>query len=158
MLGGAEQHGGVAVMAAAVHLAVNGGAVVEVVVFGEVERIHVGAETNGAVGRAASEDSDEAGGGETGMDLDAARLEPLGDASGGADLLARGLGMTMDIAPERLQGFMARGDIGLDVHGLGHPCCWLAASLDEVGPAGETTIAEDAFGLLALLVKLSVAG
>ena len=56
----------------------------------------------------------------------------LGDAGRRAHLLEGGLGMAVDIAPEGFQGFLARGDIGLDFHALDLPWSSLIRSVDEV--------------------------
>jgi len=48
MLGRGQQHGGVAVVAAGVHLALVGAGVGEVVVLGHRQRVDVGAQPHGA--------------------------------------------------------------------------------------------------------------
>ena len=57
----AQQHGGVPVMAAAVHAAADGEPVREAVVLGHGQRVHVGAQAHGLLAAAGAQDADDAG-------------------------------------------------------------------------------------------------
>ena len=99
VFGGAEQHRGVDVMAASMHLAVVCRAVREIVLLVEKQRVHVRPQTDRSVARPALQRADDAGAGEAAVDLETEPAEPLGDQVGGPILGERGLGMGMDIAP-----------------------------------------------------------
>ena len=105
MLGGGEQHRRVAVVAARVHLAGARAAVREGVLLGDRQRVHVGAQADGARAAAVLQDRDDAGRSHAAVDRDAPRRELRGDQVGGALLLEAELGMGVDVAPER-------GDLG----------------------------------------------
>ena len=101
----AEQHRGVAVMAAGVHLAGHGRLVGKLVRLLERQGVHVGAQPDHLAARRrrlAADDADHAGAPDAGHHLVAAeRLELLGDRGGGAVDLVEQLGMGMDIAAAR---------------------------------------------------------
>src|SRR6185312_12671085 len=100
--GSTEQHGGMAVMAAGVHLSRNSRLVRQVVRFLDRKRIHVGAQANGLAGHAllAPDNADHAGAPEAGHDLVAAeRLELLCDGPRRAVHVVLQLGMHVQIAP-----------------------------------------------------------
>jgi hypothetical protein len=87
IFGSAEQHGGMAVMAAGVHHARNLRGVGHAALFFHRQRVHVGAQADDAVRRslAASDDADHAGAADPGHDLVAAEfLQTFGDDSGRA--------------------------------------------------------------------------
>ncbi len=117
---GAEQHGGVAVMAAAVEAAGNGRAPFQIGVFLHRQRVHVGAQAD-ALGPAAValEHADHAGAAQAAMHLDAPLRQLLGDDAGGADFLKADFGMRMQVAADRSE-FVG---IALDAVDVGHVCC-----------------------------------
>ena len=119
MLGRTQQHGGMAVVTAGMHLVGDRRGVVELVLFLQVQRIHVGAQADRLLPRPrALEGADHAGGGEPAMDLDAPRGELVGDDLRGARLLEGSLGMAMDVAADGGQlGRQAGQTIGRD---MGH--------------------------------------
>ena len=101
MLGRAQQHGGVAVMAAGMHLVGVDRGVVEVVLFLQVQRIHVGAQADRLLaGTLALQGADNSGLGQPAMHLDAPALQLLGHDLRGALFLEGGLGMAMDVAAD----------------------------------------------------------
>src|SRR5439155_5406191 len=102
----AEQHCGMAVMAAGVHLAGNGGLVGNVVRLLDRERIHIGAQPDRPTALAASalaaNDADHPGAADPGHHLIAAEaLELLGYGAGGAMHVVEKLGMRVDVASPR---------------------------------------------------------
>ncbi len=117
VLRGAQQHGGVAVMAAGMHLAVVGGAMGERVALLDRQRIHVGAEADAAGRVAAPDGADDAGLGEAAMHLAAELLELGGDEVGRAALLESELGMGVDVAAEARQFRLKLEDAGDEGHG-----------------------------------------
>ena len=81
MLGRCQEHGGVAVMAAGVHLAFVLAGVGEGVEFLHGQRVHVGAQTDAAPAGAAvapGNDAHDASGSHAAMDRDAPALELAG--------------------------------------------------------------------------------
>jgi hypothetical protein len=83
------------------HLVGNRRSVVEVVLFLQVQRVHVGAQADRLLaGPRALEGADHTGGGEAAMNLDAPRGELVGNDLRRARLLEGGLGMTMDVAAD----------------------------------------------------------
>ena len=119
VLGGAEQHGGVAVMAAGVHLARHGGLVGEIGRFLDRQRVHVGAQPHHlAAGFAATDDADHAGPPDAGHDLVAAEaLELVGDRRRGAVHVVLEFRMGMDVPPPGRDLGMQVGDAVDDGHG-----------------------------------------
>jgi hypothetical protein len=116
---GAEQHGGVAVMAAAVKTAGNGRAPAQIGVFFHRQRVHVGAQANAFGARTlALEHADHAGAAQPAMHLDAPSLELLGDDARRAHLLETDLGMGMKIPADRGE-FVG---IAVDAFDVGHFC------------------------------------
>ena len=84
---GAEQHGGVPIMTAGMHLAGNGRFVWQVVRLFDRQRVHVGAQADrlAATTLAAANDADHAGPADAGHDLVAAEgLQFFGDGAGRA--------------------------------------------------------------------------
>ena len=106
--GRGQQHGGVAVMAAAVHLAVMARTVFELVFLLHRQGVHVGAQHDGAVRRALAQHADHAGLGDAGMDLDAPAAQRAGHHLGGAVLFVAQLRMGVQIAPQRHDVFQVR--------------------------------------------------
>ena len=114
-LRGGQQHRHMAVVAAGMHAARNAAGVREGVVLGHRQRIHVGAQADGAVrasGCAAADRADHAGAPEPAVHLDAPALERSRDDVGGAHLLEAEFRMGVDVASDRDDG----GEIG-GVHG-----------------------------------------
>ena len=99
--GGAEQHGRVPVVAAGVHLAGNGRAIVAAGRLLDVERVEVGAQADRPLARAIALDrADDAGLGDPFGDLDPPAAQRVGDELRRAGLLEAGFGMAMDVAPD----------------------------------------------------------
>ena len=99
---GAEQHGGVAVMAAGVHLARHGRLVRQAGRLLDRQRVHVGAQADDLAGAAlaAADDADHAGAADARHHLVAAEaLQLVGDAAGGAVDVVEQFGMGMQIVP-----------------------------------------------------------
>ncbi len=116
---GAEQHGGVAVMAAAVEAAGNGRAPFQVGVFFHRQRVHVGAQADALAAVAlALEHADDAGAAKAAMHLDAPLLQLVGDDARGADFLETDLGMRVKIAADRGE-FVGKA---VDAVDIGHGC------------------------------------
>ena len=113
MPGRAEQHGGVAVVTAGMHLVGDRRGVVEFVLLLQVQRIHVGAQADRLLPRLpALQGADHAGGGEPAMDLDAPRLQLVGDDLRGPLLLEGRLGMAMDVAADGGEFGSQAGELG----------------------------------------------
>src|SRR5450432_122535 len=116
---GPEQHGGVAIMAAAVEAAWNGRAPFQIGVLFHRQRIHVGTQTDPLAARAlAPEYADHAGAAEAAMHLDAPLRQLVGDDPRGADFLETDLGMRMQIPADRGE-FVGKTFDAVDV---GHVC------------------------------------
>ncbi len=116
---GAEQHGGMAVMAAAVKTAGNGRTPGQVGIFLHRQRVHVGAQPDPlAAGALALEHADHAGDAEPAMHLDAPLRQFFRDDAGGADLLEADLGVRMEIPADRGE-FVG---IAFDAFNAGHVC------------------------------------
>mgnify|MGYP002621741539 CR=1 FL=1 len=122
VLGGAQQHGGVAVMAAGMHLALMLRLVAEIVLLVHVQRIHVGTQADGPAGAVAARQlADDAGAGEAAMHLDAEGFrvfDPEPVARVRVAEVAR-------IAPDRLAGgmenvFRNKKRDKVVVHGVAH--------------------------------------
>ena len=99
---GAEQHGGVAVMAAGVHLAGHRRLVRQSGFLLDRQRVHVGAQADDLVGfaLAAVDDADHPGAAEAGHHLVAAEgLELVGDDAGGAQDVVLQFRVGMQIVP-----------------------------------------------------------
>src|ERR1043165_8991090 len=111
-------------MAAGMHLVGVNRGVVEVVLLLEMQRIHVGAETDRLLARPlALQGADHAGGGQPAMNLDAPGLQLVCHDLGSALFLEGGLGMAMDVAAD---GGELGGGTGEEVGretGHGGPSC-----------------------------------
>ena len=116
-LGRAEQHGGVAVVAAGVHAAVHGRFVRELVALGDRQRVHVGAQADRAQAAAAAHHADHAGAADAAVGLDAERLKVARDQLGGAVLLEGELGVGVDVAADRGQLALQGADAFDEAHG-----------------------------------------
>jgi hypothetical protein len=110
-----------AVMAAGVHLALDGRFVRPRSEFRHGERVHVGAQPDATRAVADLQRADDACLGEAGGDLQPQRFELAGDDSGGARLLEAEFGMGMEVMPERRQ----EGQVGGDLVGNVHRTVWL---------------------------------
>ncbi len=120
---GGEQHGGVAVVPAAVHQALEARLVREVVLLLHRQRVHVGAQADraaAAVG-APAHDSDHAGLADPRVVLDAEVGEALADDLGGAMLLEAELRVHVQVAAQRLELGVPALDVFDGAHCL-HPC------------------------------------
>ncbi|MNT09290.1 hypothetical protein D3C72_1440680 [compost metagenome] len=96
-----QQHGGVPVMAAAVHLAVVARTVLELVFLLHGQGIHVGAQHDGPIRRAALDHAHHAGLGDAGMGFDAPAAQRVRHQLGRAVLFIAELGVHVDVAPQR---------------------------------------------------------
>ena len=114
----AEQHRGVAVVAARVHAAGDRRAVGELVALGDRQRIHVGAQADRAQAASAADRANDAGAADAAVGLDAERLEVAGDERGGTVLLEREFGMGMDVATDRGEPRVMGPDAVDDAHGF----------------------------------------
>ena len=110
ILGGAQQHHRVAVVAAGMHLAGDRRLVVEAVGLVHVERIHVGAQADRPLGIARPQHAHHAGLGEAAVHLDAERFQLVCNDVGGAHFLEGRLGVAVDIVPPRGHVLVKRGD------------------------------------------------
>ena len=124
IFGGAEQHRGVAVMAAGVHLARHRRFVRQAGFFLERQRIHVGAQADDLVaGLAAADDADDAGAADAGDHLVAAEaLELVGDRRRGAVHVVVQFRMGVNIPPPCGDFVVQVGDAVDDRHAK-HPRC-----------------------------------
>ena len=116
VLGGAQQHHRVAVMAAGVHLAGDRRLVVELVGLVHVERVHVGAQADRPLRVARAQHADHAGLGQAAMHLDAERFQLVGDDVGGPHFLEGRLGMTVNVMPPSGHVLVERGNTVNDRH------------------------------------------
>ena len=121
--GGAQQHRGVAVMAAGVHLARGLGGIRQIGRLLDRQRIHVGAQPDHldvalAGGLRALDDADDAGPAEAGRDLVAAEFpQPVRHECRSAVDVVQQFGMLMDIAAPGLNIGLKIGDAVDDGHG-----------------------------------------
>ncbi len=131
--GGAEQHRGVAVMAAGVHFAGRPGGVSEIGLLLDRQRIHVSAKPDHlevAVHRrlAALDDADDAGAAKAGRDLVAAEFpQPVRDECRSAVHVVQQFRMLVDIAAPGLDIGLQIGDAVDDGHGRSR--CWCGVLL-----------------------------
>jgi len=118
IFGGAEQHGGVAVMAAGMHLARHGRLVRETRLLFEWQSVHVGAQTDHlGPGLAAANDTDHAGSPDAGHDLIATEtLEPVGNGRRRAVHIVEELRMRVQVTPPGRDLGMKVGDAVDDRH------------------------------------------
>ena len=122
VLGGGQQGGGVAVVAAAVHLAGHAAGVGEGVGLGHGQRVHVGAQGDGAAaaaGVAPEDDADDAGFAHAAQGGDAPFGEFLHDQLGGAVLFVGGFGVGVQITPQGGHGLGLGDDFDDQVHSCG---------------------------------------
>ena len=113
VLSGCQQHGGVAVMAAGVHLARCGAGVRKLVELLHGQRIHVGTQADATPASAAVapvDDADHPGGAHAAVHFDAPAAELLCHHFGGTKLFKAQLGVRMNIASHAGDG----GGLGED--------------------------------------------
>ena len=117
VLGSRQQHRGVAVVSARVHLAGMGAGMREAVHFGHRQCIDVGAQAHRPFGSAVLDDADDAGLAHAAVDRDAPVGQRLGDEVRGALLLEAQLRVGMDVAAQRRDGGGIRQDGFDQAHG-----------------------------------------
>ena len=100
MLGRRQQHGGVAVMAAGVHLARMDAGMGELVVLGHRQGVDVGTQAHRALAGAVLDDPDDAGLAQPPVYRNAPVGQLLGNQLRGAVLLETQLGMGVNVTPE----------------------------------------------------------
>ena len=100
---GAEQHRGVAVVAAAVVHAGDAAGVAEARLLSDRQRIHVGTQADRAGAAALAQCADDAGAGQPFVHLEPEQAQRRGDDAGGAPLLERELGVGVQVAPQHDQ-------------------------------------------------------
>jgi len=99
-----------AIVTAGVHFTVVDRAILELVLFLYLERIHVGAQAEHALTATFAEHADDAGITDTGMHLEPEFIEQFGDACGGALFFEGEFGVAVDIMPPCLHaGLQGRG-------------------------------------------------
>jgi hypothetical protein len=82
------------------HLAGRLRGIVDAVLLVDVQRVHIGAQRDGAAaGLGTPERADDAGAGQAAMHVEAELLEPFGDEIRRAFFLERGLGMGVNLVP-----------------------------------------------------------
>ena len=116
ILGRAQQHHRVAVMAAGMHLAGDRRLVIEAVGLVHVERVHVGAQADRPLRRARAQHAHHAGLGQAAMNFQAEGLQLGGDDVGGAHFLEGGLGMAVNVMPPGSHVLMKRRNTIDDRH------------------------------------------
>ena len=99
VLGGPQQHGGVAVVAAGVHAARVAGAMGKGVGLGDRQGIHVGPQADAGLAGAGPQHPDHAGAGQAGVHLTAEAGEPFGHQGGGAVFCEGRFGMGVQVPP-----------------------------------------------------------
>src|SRR5260370_6603539 len=117
---GAEQHGGVPVVPAGVHLAGYGGLVWNIVGLKDGQRIHVGAQADymAALAPASADDAHDAGAADAGDDLIASEaLELVGHRASRAMDIVKNLRVRVDVAPPGGDVAVEIGDAVDDGHG-----------------------------------------
>ena len=128
IFGGPEQHGGVAVVAAGVHLAGHGRFVGDGCRLLDRQSVHVGAHPDHLGARlAAADDADDAGAADAGNDVVAAEaLEPFRHRPRGAVDVILKLRMGVQVAAPFGDFIVQVGDAVDDRHGV-HPCWGIQA-------------------------------
>ena len=117
LLRGAQQHGGVAVVAAGVHHAGVAAGVREFVGLGHRQRVHVGAQAHGARRIAVFKNADHAGLAQAAVHRNAPLRQQVGHQIGGAGFLERQLGVGMDVAADVAERGRVGDDVFNQVHG-----------------------------------------
>ncbi len=96
------------VVAAGVHLAFVHRAVIEGVLLQDLQRVHVGAQADGAFAAAFFQHADNPGVTDRAMHLEAEALQQLGDLVRGAVFLEGEFRMAMDVVPPGLHARLQR--------------------------------------------------
>ena len=113
MLGCAEQHRGVAVMAAAVVHAGTAAGMRQARLLGDRQRVHVCTQSDGPAAAAMAQGADHAGAGKSLVHLEPEQAQRVGDDAGRALLLEGELRVRVQVAPQRDQiGQQVRRCIG----------------------------------------------
>ncbi len=115
-----EQHRRVSVVAAGVHPAFVRRRVGDARAFGDVQRVHVGAQADRVVAASAAKHADDAGLGEPGMHVQADRFELVDDERARRRFLERRFGVRVDMMPPIAHLGVERGNFGHDVHRVSH--------------------------------------
>ena len=116
LLGRAEQHGGMAVLAGGMHLARHLRGIVQPDLLLDEERVHVGTQgVDPPTGVPALQDADDADAAQAAADLDPQCGQPGGDQVRGAALFKGGFGMAVDVLAQRGQTV---DEIGLGAQGV----------------------------------------
>ncbi len=123
-LGRAEQHRRMAVMAAGMHLSGMGRTVRKGVEFIERQRVHVGAQPDGAAARADLQRADDAGAGEPAMHDKAKFVELSGHQLGGAPFAESELGMRVKVAADRRDALLQIRKQVFELHRLSPSTAW----------------------------------
>ena len=97
VFGGAEQHGGVAVMAAGMHAAGDLAAMRQVGFFVHRQAVHIGAQADGGGAGAFAQHADHAGAANAAMHFNAPGCELLGDDFGGAEFFQPQFGVGVQV-------------------------------------------------------------
>ncbi|MDT4836594.1 hypothetical protein FQZ97_703010 [compost metagenome] len=119
----AQQHGGMAVVAAGVHASGVATAVGQAGVFEYGQGIHVGAQAQGAAGAAIAQHADHAGVADAGVHLIAPFTQQARHQGGGALFFETQFGVGVDVLAQCLE---LDGDVvepGLDMCVTSHCCC-----------------------------------
>ncbi|MDT4798574.1 hypothetical protein FQZ97_312070 [compost metagenome] len=119
----AQQHGGMAIVAAGVHAPGVATAVGDARGFDDGQGIHVGAQAQGAAGIAIAQHADHAGAADTAVDFIAPFIQQTGHQGGGALFFETEFRVGVDVLA---QGLQVGGDVvepGLDMGVTGHCCC-----------------------------------
>src|SRR5437016_7746133 len=149
---GAERHGGMAVMAAAVEAAGNGRAPFQVGVLFHRTRVHVGAQADALAAIAlAHEHADQAGAAEAAMHLHAPSFQLLRDDAGSAHFLEADLGMGRQIASDGGEFF----GIAVDAVDGGHVCYSVTGEVERDWADG---VKAGPFGLMRMPGRSRVQG
>lgn len=114
----AEQHRGVAVVPAGVHLVLVLRRVRERVEFGNRQRVHIRPQAYRALARALSQHADHACLAEPARHFDVPAFELARDEIGGARFFVAKLGMRVDVAADGLEFVLRLGDLGNDRHAV----------------------------------------
>ncbi len=115
-LGRTQQHRGMAVMTAGMHLSRMARAVLEGIEFVERQRVHVGAQADGATAAAGLQAADHAGAGQAAMHRQAERLEFFRHDIGGAPFAEGEFRMGMDVAADGRDAGVQIGDQIVEFH------------------------------------------
>ncbi|MNN29482.1 hypothetical protein D3C81_1430860 [compost metagenome] len=115
----AEQHRGMPVVAACMHLARMLRAMAEGVGLLQRQGVHVGAQADGARAAAVADHPDKPGGAEAAMHFDAPRLEVARDHVGRALFFEAEFRMGVDIAADRADFGLRLQDFGDELHDAG---------------------------------------